>query len=365
MIGLDPYLFKGYFQYDADMGFKMRAYYPNGVGLYGDGNDGTLTNRFGFNAPDYPLTKSPGTFRIVVVGDSFGWAGGLKGTYTNVLQEMFNRQTDRRIEIINTGYVGTHTGEELVMLKKYALQYDPDLVVLGFFAGNDFFDADPNRKRIVLNDCLVDIDKRHEHRLFGYPIVFTSRVWLFLNQKYQIYKNQQQENREAQQWLAATGQRLPAGAMTEQMFDNVQRARLEFFNRRTSGERFGPNVDFIFRSLSEMQELLNGRHTKFVVAIFPDEVQVSPTQFDALVKKFGLRRDDFDLDLAQTRLKNFLQSQNIPYLDLLARLRQEAQQRELYRTRTTHWNLAGNQLAAEILFDFLNNSPEGQKLMSH
>src|SRR5215831_8576244 len=101
-IGLDPYVFKGRFEYDRDLGFKVRAYYPNGFGMYGESDDGTLTNRFGFNAPDYPLTKAPGTFRIVVVGDSFGWAGGLKGNYTHLLQQLFDQRGDRRIEIINT-----------------------------------------------------------------------------------------------------------------------------------------------------------------------------------------------------------------------------------------------------------------------
>ncbi|HYW74794.1 MAG TPA: SGNH/GDSL hydrolase family protein [Pyrinomonadaceae bacterium] len=365
MIVLDPYVFKGRFEYDRDLGFKVRAYYPNGFGMYGESDDGTLTNRFGFNAPDYPLTKAPGTFRIVVVGDSFGWAGGLKGNYTHLLQQLFDQRGDRRIEIINTGYPGTHTGEELAMLKKYALQYDPDLVVLGFFAGNDFFEADPNRKRIVLNDCLLDIDRRHERQLAGYPLVFTSRLWLFLSQKYELYERAREADREAQEWAEANGQAAPRRTDPERIFYQMQHAKLEFFNRQTSATQFGPNIDFIFRSISEMNELLKARHVKFMVAIFPDVLQVSAAQFDVLVNRFGLRRDDYDLDLAQTRIRSYLDSQEISYLDLLARFRIEEQQRELYRFRNAHWNQAGNQLAAELLIDYLKNSPAGQKLMSH
>jgi len=365
MIVLDPYLFRGRFQYDPDMGFKVRAYHANGVGLSGESDDGTLTNRFGFNAPDYPLTKPPGTFRIVVVGDSFGWAGGLNGNYTHLLQVMFDRQPGRRIEVINTGYPGTHTGEQLVMLRKYALQYDPDLLVLGFFAGNDFLDANPNRKRIVLNDCIVDIDRRHEHRLWNYPIVFRSRLWLFLSQKYALYEADEQAKREAEEWSAANRAALPTRTMPEELFYKHQAGKLAFCDRRTSAAQFGPNVDFIFRSIAEMQELMNVRHGKFMVAIFPDELQVSPTQFDMLVKKFGLQRADYDLDLAQTKLKSFLDSQNIPYVDLLQRFRQEGQERELYRLRNTHWNQNGNQLAAELLFDYLQNSSDGHRLMSY
>ena len=67
MTFLDPYLFKDRFENDPDMGFKVRAYYPTGLGLHGRGDDGTLTNQFGFNDRDYSLQKAPGVFRIVVL----------------------------------------------------------------------------------------------------------------------------------------------------------------------------------------------------------------------------------------------------------------------------------------------------------
>ena len=363
LVVTDPYLFKGMFQYEPDMGYQVRAYYPSGYGSYGDGKDVTPTNRFGFNAPDFPLAKPPGTFRIVVVGDSYGWAGGLNGNYTHQLQEMFDRQGDRRVEIINTGYPGTHTGEQLIMLKKYALQYDPDLVLLGFFAGNDFLDADPNRKRLVLNDCFFDIDKRYEHRLAGYPVVPISRARLILSQKDEIRKSTKQAQLEAEDWARTNGQPLPLGNLPEQTFYFVQRVRLSFFNQKTSAEQFGPNVDFIFRSIAEMDDLLKARRIKFMVAIYPDELQVNPTQFETLLTRFSLRRDDYDLNLAQTRLRSFLGSRNIPYLDLLDRFRQEEQRESLYGFHTTHWNLSGNRLAAEMLFDYLHNSSDGANLL--
>src|SRR5712691_9574881 len=188
MIVLDPYLFQGFYEFDPDLGFRVRAHFRTGPGVFGEGDDGTVTNQFGFNDRDYPLEKTPGTFRILVVGDSFGWAGGLEDNYTAMLERRFERREGaHKIDIVNTGYPGTHTGEQLIMLKKYGLQYSPDLVILGFFAGNDFFEADPNRKRLVINGCLVDIDKRYEHRFLGYPIIIQSRALVLLRQKYEIH----------------------------------------------------------------------------------------------------------------------------------------------------------------------------------
>ena len=350
MIVLDPYFFKGLYEYDPDMGFRARAHFP--------ADEVGLTNQFGFNDRDYPLQKAPGTFRILVVGDSFGWAGGLEGNYTALLETMFERRDgSHKIDVINTGYPGTHTGEQLVMLKKYGLQYNPDLVILGFFAGNDFFDADPNRKRLVVNGCFVDIDRRHEHRFLGYPVITQSRALLFLKQKYEIHNRAQKALDEGKAWAAATGQPAPYKNLPEDTFLNIQKAKLEFFNTKTSAQRFGSNIDYIFESISEMNDLLKSRNIKFMVAIYPDEMQVSPNQFDTLVSKFALNREFYNLNLAQDVLRAFLESKQIPYLDLLDRFRTEEQKQDLYLFRNTHWNKAGNELAAEMLFQYLIKQP--------
>jgi hypothetical protein len=350
MIVLDPYLFKSLFEYDPDMGFRARAHFPT--------DEGKLTNQFGFNDRDYPLQTPPGTFRILVVGDSFGWAGGLEGNYTALLETMFERRDgSHKIDVINTGYSGTHTGEQLIMLKKYGLQYNPDLVILGFFAGNDFFEADPNRKRIIVNGCYVDIDKRHEHRFLGYPIITRSRALLFLGQKYEFYNLTKKAQKEAQEWVAATGRPAPFRNLPEDNFLKVQNAKLQFFNTKTSAQRFGPNINCIFQSISEMSDLLKSRNIKFMVAIYPDEMQVSPKEFETLVSKFALNRDAYNLNLAQDVLRSFLESKQIPYVDLLDRFRIEEQKQDLYLWRNTHWNKAGNELAAEMLFQYLVKQP--------
>ena len=111
-----------------------------------------------------------------------------------------------------------------------------------------------------------------------------------------------------------------------------------------------------------MDELLRARNIRFMIAIHPDEMQVSPTQFNTLTTRFDLRRDDYDLDLAQKRLKNFLDAKHLPYLDLLDRFKDEEQRQDLYLFRNTHWNEAGNELAAEMLFQYLGKQLHPQEM---
>ena len=344
MIVLEPYLFKGLYEYDPDLGFRVRAYYPVG--------QGTITNRFGFNDHDYPLQKTPGIYRILVVGDSFGWVGGQEGNYTAMLErQLDNHYGYHRIDIINTGYPMTQTAEQLVMLKKYGLQYHPDLVILGFFVGNDFIDGNPNRKRIVVNDLYIDIDKRREHIILGYPIVFQSRLLLYVKQKYKIFTELRKGAATEPRQRLSQEQR---GPFAEGTFLDLERAELEFFNISSSRKgRFQKNINYILQSITEMDALLKSRNIKFMVAIYPDVFQIDKTLLRVIFERFRLHVEDYDLDLAQNILKSFLQSNGISYIDFTDRFRSESQEKDLYLSSDPHWNHSGNQLAADILFETL------------
>ena len=53
MIVCEPWLFRGFYQYDRELGFRIRP------GVAG-------SNRFGFNDRDYPFERQPGDRKSVV-----------------------------------------------------------------------------------------------------------------------------------------------------------------------------------------------------------------------------------------------------------------------------------------------------------
>jgi SGNH hydrolase-like domain, acetyltransferase AlgX len=415
MIILEPYLFKGFYEYDPDLGFRVRAHQPT---------EGGLTNKYGFNDRDYPEQKTEGVFRVLVVGDSFSWAGGREGNYTALLErKLEDHYGYHKIDVINAGYPMTHTAQQLAMLKKYGLRYNPDMVLLGFFVGNDFIDAKPDRKRIVVNGIYVNIDPSDEWRFLGYPIIPQSRLFLFLKQKCRIIAEFRKAAAESQGLrqrpgiepisrpggaappkesrasvspqapsvpgdglagrVVGRGPRRPdapcdhvsvpdrdrgqgrdlpqerKGFMSEKTFLALERAKLEFFNIGPSrNERFQRNVNYILRSIDEMDALLKLRNAKLIVAIYPDEFQVDKTLFKKIVDKFKLPEGDYDPRLGQKILKRFLESKYIHYIDMTERFVSEGERADLYLLRDTHWNSAGNQLAADILFENLANYAE-------
>ena len=330
MIVLEPYVSVDFSQYDPDMGFRVRPYSGG-------------SNRFGFNAKDFPLEKRPNTFRIVIIGDSYNWVGGKDWNYTVLVDKEFRKYYgDDRVDVINVGYPGTHTGEQLIMLKKYAIQYNPDLVFLGFFAGNDFYDADPHRKRIVVNDLYFDIDPRQEFIFFGYPLVPKSRLISFVQQKYKLW---------TELMKARTSAHGEKATFSDETFFDAERKHLKFCNLKLHEQgRWDGNKDYIYRSIDEMDAMLKARNIKFIVGIYPDEFQINPELLNEIFTRYHLNKEDYDVELMQKLLKGYLDKKGIYCVDLLDKFKHAGKKNSLYKFRDIHWNEAGNKLAADILF---------------
>lgn len=96
----------------------------------------TVQNEYGHRGKAYPLEKSPGKYRILVLGDSF----------TEAVQvsegDLFTRQIEAshpQFEVINAGVGGYGTIQEYLYLATEGLRFHPDLVLLMVFE-NDLSD---------------------------------------------------------------------------------------------------------------------------------------------------------------------------------------------------------------------------------
>ncbi|MCR4303434.1 MAG: hypothetical protein NUV63_04285 [Gallionella sp.] len=128
--------------------------------------DGTwqfVTNSKGFrNTKEFSYNKPANTLRVLSLGDSHTQGHEVRqdSTFSAVLERMLN-QHKRTAEVINTGTSGFSNAEELALLENEGFKYNPDVVVLAFFA-NDFED---NLKSGLfgLEGKGSLIEKRYEH----------------------------------------------------------------------------------------------------------------------------------------------------------------------------------------------------------
>jgi hypothetical protein len=105
-------------------------------------------NTLGFRESLLPSPKKPDEFRIVALGDSYteGLQVDASKRWTSVLQNSLSSCSvlrNKKIHVINLGVSGYGTAQEALVLQHAGLLYDPDMVILLFYAGNDVSDNNP------------------------------------------------------------------------------------------------------------------------------------------------------------------------------------------------------------------------------
>jgi hypothetical protein len=91
----------------------------------------------------YNKEKSPGTTRILIVGDSF--AQGVATNYAEIWPVVFEKELAKigyKVDVIKAGVFGYDTRHEIIYLKRLLPNYRPDIVVLAFLL-NDLFTNRP------------------------------------------------------------------------------------------------------------------------------------------------------------------------------------------------------------------------------
>ncbi len=98
------------------------------------------TNSRGLRDRDYAYERTPGTLRVLMLGDSFteGWGVPFEDTFSKRIEQMY-AAAGRRAEVINTGVGNWNTTEEAEYFFEEGYKYQPDVVVLNFFVN----DAEP------------------------------------------------------------------------------------------------------------------------------------------------------------------------------------------------------------------------------
>jgi hypothetical protein len=104
------------------------------------------TNSGGWNDREWPPKKPPDVFRVAILGDSYVEALQVEraSSFARLAEATLNQDGQKRFELMNFGRSGFTQTEEWLVLTKEIVRFDPDAVVLFYFAPNDI--ADVNRR---------------------------------------------------------------------------------------------------------------------------------------------------------------------------------------------------------------------------
>ena len=115
------------------------AYYVNRKEGYSEG----YFNSHGFRDFERTWEKSPNTYRILVLGDSYveAFQVPLEVGFPALLEARLNTAShSKRFEVLALGQSGFGTAAEYMRYLNDGVRYSPDIVIVAFLTGNDILD---------------------------------------------------------------------------------------------------------------------------------------------------------------------------------------------------------------------------------
>ena len=286
---------------------------------------GHPVNPQGFLDAEHAFEKPADTRRVAVLGDSFVF--GVVPYPDNFVTLLDDALPD--VEVLNLGIAAIGLDQYPAVLANEALPRDPDLVIVCFFLGNDFFD--------YTSDLAVS------HR-GGASYLLT-----FLRYLFQIRP----------QMLGRSPDRAiykdDSPTFKAEAYARILRRKSKLF--RVDAPTFIPELQRAEQRFTEIAELCERSGTKLLVVLLPDEIQVDGAARRAMIEEIpGYRRRDYDYEQPNRAVLEILERQGIAALDLQPVFFEAGKAAKLYKPRDTHWNLAGNRLAADVLIAEIKRS---------
>jgi hypothetical protein len=342
----------------AQLGWRGKPNFQTTVGTEGYFHNLTL-NSAGMHDQEHQTAKPANTFRILVLGDSFMRAHQVEEGETahQVMENLLNSEDpSRRFEVINAGTDGWGTGQELLYYRREGRFYQPDMVILMLFLGNDVQDNLPGRG-ITANgrNCYTSYFVLCGNRLDPEPWLYAPGIpaptgqcgWgqkALVNTLGKIY----QSSRLYVQLEPLVAVRLPKVSalnyytQKNEMFDYAWQLTLSLVSQlRTEVKQNGAEFGVVLISPSDLV----------------DFTRASTEEREAIYQKLpSLRRAEQMEPPGQVLAKTF-SAEGIKVLDLLPIFVQHIDQtgEELYFEADQHWNVAGNRLAGQSVRNWVLN----------
>lgn len=350
------------YEEDGELGDRLR---PGAEGwTHGEGGSYVRINSDGMRDREHSIAKPPGTLRIAVLGDSFAEALAVptEKTFWAVLERQLSACTGRKVEALNFGVSGYGTAQELIMLREHAWKYNPDIVLLAFFTGNDVrnnsrvLNDDPNipyfvyrGDRMVLDDSfrssLASLGWSPGQRAvrgFAAGIRNRSRVFQVVDQ-------------------ARVGLRHREAAKTEDMA-SVEAAALKGGEAGLDSAVYSEPKDETWKEawrvteglITEMANDVRSHGARLWVVTLSTGIQVYPDP--AVRQEFMKRLGVKDLLYPDMRVRALCDRENISVVTLAPAMAEYSEAHKVFlhgfpnaRMGFGHWNEAGNDLAGGLI----------------
>jgi len=303
-------------------------------------------NSVGFRGPERPYAKPEGVRRIAVLGDSMiaSLAVDEQDTLVSRLEALLGADPGGQWEVMNFGVSGSSPAQELVLYRELVSRFDPDIVIVGFYVGNDLADncaCLSNRRRIYFD---FDENGKFQQLPLSQKRETVSR---FLNRYSRFYVWQKGAVRKLRVKASTSLRRFPPGAWVysrEEPEDvahawRITEATIETFSHEVAS-----------------------RGGEFIFVTIPSAEQVYEDRLESVAMIDEEKTKHFDADYPDQRIEGICSKLGVSCISMLAEFREAAPGRSskireewLFHNGNGHFNERGNELAALAVHRFLAN----------
>jgi len=311
-------------------------------------------NSKGMREREFDVAKSPGTTRILALGDSFVFGSGVENDqrFTDFLQRSF----DGNVEVINTGVPGWGNDQELLYFESVADKLQPDIVLLVFMTANDvvnnmidhlFMRTAPKPKFVLDNG---------ELRLTNSPIELPP----------QSFKTRLRQVARKSRLLLFVKRRLlrlhvepnptpvaPKGTHVPEWLSRHPNAELNHWSVYQTP--LSPAMEDGYAVTEAIFERLKKRcddiGAKLLVFSFPLRVELDDDWRETLMTGRGIDPAHIDLTQPYRRIDAVCERMGVPFIYPYEEFNRVYDHTYLYFERDEHPNMHAHALAARILLD--------------
>jgi len=342
---------------DPDRGWALR---PGAAGWWRkEGDAHVRINSDGLRDEEHPVAKPAGEIRIAVLGDSCAEALQVPAekTFWSLLETELARcpaVAGKRVQALDFGVSGYGTAQELLTLRHRVWKYDPDLVLLAFYSGNDVRDnwrpleLDPARPYLVPRPggslALDDSFRESEGYRFRQTSAARLLYWTFDHSR--LMQLAKQAKSATDGWVGARRAR-----QVEARHEGTELGLDDAVYKPPADADWTGAWSATEAILSAARDEAAAHRTPFAVVSLTTGMQVHP---DPAVRRAFMKRLKVDtLSYPDERLAAFGQREGIPVLALAPALQRIAERENVFlhgfpntAPGEGHWNERGHAAAA-------------------
>lgn len=312
-------------------------------------------NSLGMRDRERTQAKPANSYRIAFLGDSFIEAlqVPLEKTALSVMETQLKNcpiLKGKTVEVLNFGVQGYGTAQELMTWRHHAQQFSPDLVILGFYPGNDI----RNNSRLLEHDHLRPYFVEEKGQLVE-DLSFRSLNPMSPERDYYLFSNLDY---------------LPYNLVNNsRILQLIRQAEIESKRRQLLQDYKETDINF-YKEPPDQNWQQAWKITEQLITLLRDEVKAQGKDFMLMmvsdsfqVQPNSKKRQEFmqthqiqDLFYPNKRIEALGQREGFSVFQLAESLKQEAEKTGvcLHGFKNAepcggHWNIQGNRIAGELM----------------